>query len=83
MERGPHGGRKDGEAHIQPNEGKSGAEVLLCMLESTTAGFASFPPRGNFCMESNYSSPRSIVSLTKPCIMGAAGKSKKDQRIVM
>jgi hypothetical protein len=60
-----------------------GADVLLCMLESTTAGFASFPPRGNFCKESNHSFPRSIVSLTKPCIMGAAEKSKEDKRIVM
>jgi hypothetical protein len=34
-----------------------GADVLLCTFESAIAGFASFPPRGNFCEESNYSSP--------------------------
>jgi hypothetical protein len=65
------------------NDGQSEADVLLCTFENTTAGFASLPPRGNFCMESNYSSPRSIVSLTKPCSKRAVEKSKEDKRIVM
>jgi hypothetical protein len=45
------------ERPIKPNEGQSGADVLLCTLESTNAGFHLFPVRENLCPESNYSSP--------------------------
>ncbi len=37
------------ERPIEPNEGQSGADVLLCTVESTNAGFNSFPVRENFC----------------------------------
>ncbi len=33
------------EGPIQPNMGPSLADVLLCTLESTNAGFSSFPVR--------------------------------------
>jgi hypothetical protein len=33
------------ERPIEPNEGPSGADVLLCTFESTNAGFSSIPVR--------------------------------------
>jgi hypothetical protein len=30
---------------IEPNEGQSGVDVLLCSFESSNAGFFSFPER--------------------------------------
>ncbi len=45
---------------LEPNVEQSGADILLSTFESTTTGFSSFPARGNFCTESNYSSPATM-----------------------
>ncbi len=55
---------------------------FLCTYESTTAGFTSFPARGNFCKESNYSS---LAALSQKCSPASCGlqRSKEDKRIDM
>ncbi len=49
-------GSREVERPIEPNEGQSGADILLSMFKSTNAGRSSFPVREHFCPESNSSS---------------------------
>jgi hypothetical protein len=54
---------------IEPNDGQSGADVLLCTFESTNAGFSSFPVREDLSW-SNYTSPTAFSFLTARVPMG-------------
>jgi hypothetical protein len=62
------------ERPIEPNEGQSGADVLLCTFESTNAGFNSFPVRENFCPDSNYSSLTAFSLIRNPASCGQQRK---------
>jgi hypothetical protein len=64
------------ERPIEPNEGQSGADILLCMFESTNAGGSSFSVRENFCPESNYSSSTVFSHKRNPALCGQQRKVK-------
>ncbi len=75
-------GKKRMEGLMVPKQQPIWGSCSLCTYESTTAGFTSFPARGNFCKETNYNY---LAAFSQKCSPASCGpqRSKEDKRIDM